>query len=704
MRNSALKKGLGLGALMAFVITGSGLAHANTGLFINGVADTSYSLNGCPIYSQNDNEQVNPDVSLNTAGLPELNKVEVLAAAGKDAVQIKGGHVTLGNIYMFSPHDPNPDGPDPSQPAVDVIIKGDINMVPSENGWCAGNVNLGLTTENSYFEGGILGNDVYDTMGNRNVFSVIDLRNGGTWKITKPSLVHMMEIGNDAKIIIDGPQFKSTGGPNDVYAINALIGKNMLEVTAEAGHEAHLIIENAEANSIYNIANNFDRRTIPEDLAHMKIETANALNNVETTWLTKNSSEEIGDSRLYTNIQAVIIAREAEDIPLEDNKLREMLHELNAMSKDENAAYNAAKGFVEQVLDRTKAEQGGYGEEDMFDATEKGFHGAESAGNSSIAVGVAGDVANRVEEHANYYYGPTTLYSYSYSGKGVGLLEEDSGAAVWAEYLHGKDKTREMPMDGYKASFDNEYDGVLVGLDFKTVAKYHSGLAFSYGEGDSHSVNDLVHSKGDYDFWSMSYYGGVVNEKNSVSFDVGYTHMDNDGRQNNLGGTLLLTKAKNDVWTAGVKVNRLYQKDALSILPYAGLRFMTMDTANYAGRDGAGNVVFNYAPERQNVWLLPVGVKLQYAQEDSSGWTWAPKLDLSYIWAMGDTERGMDVTIPGITNTANLQYTVMDDGSFLGALGVEASKDDWTFAVGYSYQDGDYSSSDKWYLDARYSF
>ena len=153
----------------------------------------------------------------------------------------------------------------------------------------------------------------------------------------------------------------------------------------------------------------------------------------------------------------------------------------------------------------------------------------------------------------------------------------------------------------------------------------------------------------------------------------------------------------------GVKVEKLIDKGAMQFVPYAGLRFMSVDTdeysANYLGKEA-----FNYSADRQNIWLLPVGVSFRQENVYDSGWVVTPKVDLSYIWAFGDTENEMTVRTPDVAEAARLGYTVMNDGSFLGSIGLEAEKGDWTFGVAYSYQKSSDSRSDRWYVDAKYSF
>ena len=133
-------------------------------------------------------------------------------------------------------------------------------------------------------------------------------------------------------------------------------------------------------------------------------------------------------------------------------------------------------------------------------------------------------------------------------------------------------------------------------------------------------------------------------------------------------------------------------------MPYVGARFLTIDTDDYKS-----SADYWYAPERQDIWLIPVGVSLRQENTYENGWKVTPKADLSYIWALGDTDSSMTVAVGNVAPFTN-EYTVMDNGSFLGTLGIEAAKGDWTYGLSYSYQKGEYQRSDKWFVDVRYSF
>ena len=278
------------------------------------------------------------------------------------------------------------------------------------------------------------------------------------------------------------------------------------------------------------------------------------------------------------------------------------------------------------------------------------------------------------------------------------MLEEGSGAAIWAQYVHGKDSVEDMPSTAGASSYEGQYNGIVMGVDFKKVGKFQSGIAFNYGEGDTNSVGTTSPTRSDYDFWGVGYYGNIRNADSNVIFDIGYAQTDSDVTSDVLGRTFEASP-ETTTWTAGVKVEKLYQNNNVQIVPYTGLRYMSIDADDYTTKCGATS----YNMQRQDIWMLPVGVSIKQEIVNKNGWVVTPKVDLSYIWAFGDTDSEMEFATAFDSKT-NIGYDVMDEGSWMGLVGVEAAMDDWTFGVSYSYQKGDHSESKKWYVDAKYSF
>lgn len=322
----------------------------------------------------------------------------------------------------------------------------------------------------------------------------------------------------------------------------------------------------------------------------------------------------------------------------------------------------------------------------------------ETSGTSANAVSVASNVTGTVTGRMSLNAAPVA----EVGGKGRSLYEDNSGAGIWAQYVHGKDKVRDMAMAGGSASYDSKYNGFVLGTDFAKIGKFQSGIAFSYGSGDTTSVGGAASSRNDFDFWGVSVYGSMRNADSNLIADIGYSRSDSDVEQNNFG-SLLTANPKTDTITLGIKGEKLYQYDNLQVMPYVGLRYLSIDTGSYSS-DIGGLAAFNYVPERQNIWLLPVGVSLTYENIADNGWKIRPNVDLSYMWAMGDTDSSMTVGLPGTTAADRLGYTVMDKGSFIGKVGLEAEKGHMTYGLSYSYQKGSDAQSNKWFVDLKYSF
>ena len=288
----------------------------------------------------------------------------------------------------------------------------------------------------------------------------------------------------------------------------------------------------------------------------------------------------------------------------------------------------------------------------------------EAAGVSSNTISVAGDMADNSVLRLSFTQDDIT---------GEPTVNEDG--AVWAKYIHNK-----HDLDGMASSFgsidsSSDFDGATIGVDFAKKGKVQSGIAFSYGDGDSHGMG----VNNDFDMWGVTLYGNVKNDDTNVIADIGFSESDNELTGNAMGKAI---KADRDVsvFTAGVRAEKLYTEGSTQIVPYTGLRYYSVDPDSYtAYYDGAK--FGEYDADRQNIWTLPVGVSLRNETVTESGWKIVPQANVAYIWAFGDTDNSFDLNTGSGVST--LDYTVMDSGSWLGSLGIEAGKDDWNFGVGY---------------------
>ena len=505
----------------------------------------------------------------------------------------------------------------------------------------------------------LYGSNVADSVGN-----VLNIGEGWNGSVKTIKNFNEINVGKDATITFTKFANECVGNQ---YAING-------SVNVDTGAKVNLQIGSIELKeAIYNIATQYTGALEAWTLDNYLMEAEKWTN----------------DNGLQVAVRVKDAGKIAEDIGLSQKTAR-MIADVITKNQSENlsSADVAAGKFVENVMNKSTSK------EVMQEAINAAEKMAEAGGNSATAANIVNNVTSATNQRLSL---GGNAQGGSKGGHGVGLLEED-GSAVWAQYVHGKDTVKDMPSTAGTTSYTGQFNGIVMGTDFKKVGKFQSGIAFNYGEGDTNSFGSSASTRSEYDFWGIGYYGNVRNENINFIFDINYGQTESDITQKSSGG-LSEVDSKTKTWAAGVRLEKLYSNDAVQIVPYAGLRYMTIDTDDYA------NVTMGarYKVDRQNIWLLPLGVSIKEEIVNDNGWVVTPKVDLSYIWAFGDTESSMDVVF-GSTDGSKVGYTVMDDGSFLGLVGVEATMEDWTFGVSYSYQKGDHSESKKWFVDAKYSF
>ena len=323
----------------------------------------------------------------------------------------------------------------------------------------------------------------------------------------------------------------------------------------------------------------------------------------------------------------------------------------------------------------------------MSAAFGRGMMIGEDSAVTGNTVSVARDVADEVAQHLSF----TEDFVQDHDS----IYGDDN---IWAKYIHNKFET-----DGMSSSFggitaDNDYNGVIVGYDFNQSGKLQSGVAIHYGNGSGTGS----FSRNDYDAWGVSLYGAVKDEEAGTNLmaDIGYTKTTND-ITGTINGKDLTADRDLTAWTIGVRGEKEFVSGKNQIVPYVGLRYMNVDPSSYTSYYN-GKKAFEYDADKQDIWMVPLGVSFRNETKTGSGWRITPKLDVAYIWAFGDTDNSVDVNMAGAS--APLYYTVMDDGSWLASLGVDASHGAWTFGAGYAYQKGDDTKNNKWYVNAGFAF
>ena len=498
----------------------------------------------------------------------------------------------------------------------------------------------------------------------------------GTWNLKGASTISNVTFGADSVLNIDGATYLNNNDSNGTYALTAAGTEKTLTVV----NGAKLKIEGIAKGNKYNIAKGFgvakevgENWTIDNNL--LTGEWAVVGDGLQVTTVNKDAKDIVADMNVSSSTAQSLA------------NVTAAAQSANVEGKADGTGDEKAVALVNAIANAPSEVAG-----QVFESVSKM---AEAGGNSATAASIVKNVTGVTNDRLSFNCGHSAPHK---GGHGVGLFEEGSGADVWVEYVHGKDEVEDMPSTAGKTSYEGQYNGIVMGVDFKKVNKFQSGIAFNYGEGDTNSVGSAARTHSDYDFWGIGYYGSIHNDDSNVIFDIGYAKTDSDVENTNELGVNFKASPETTTWTAGVKLEKLYQNENVQIVPYSGLRFMSIDPDDYSTECASAS----YKMERQNVWLLPLGVSIKQEVTNDNGWTVSPRVDLSYIWAFGDTDSEMEFSTLG-TKT-NIGYEVMDDGSFLGLVGIEAHKGQWGFGVSYSYQKGDYSTSKKWFIDANYSF
>lgn len=446
----------------------------------------------------------------------------------------------------------------------------------------------------------------------------------------------------------------------------ALTGGSGSTLTVNQGAKLYLTSTNA---GTYTIAKGFANTTIDgwswsADAAAVDV-SVNKLSEIEK--IEKNTA----DGDFTVTVRQTDVQKKYDGIAL-PNILQAM---------DQSRTEYAGIKYLTDLANDNKLDKEGF-----IAAVNSFAQGAENSGATRTGALAALDLGTAVQEHLSL----AKAAAEQSGGFGKAAVDTADNGGIWAQYIHNKDKVDNMG----GVSYDGQYNGVIIGGDFTDRGKYSSGMAFSYGSGDSTGSA----SKNEFDFWGLSYYGGIQNGDTNLIFDVGYSKTSSDVKG------VIKAEPDTQVISMGVKGEKLISNGhGTSYVPYAGLRYMNIDTDSYNGSID-GKRAAHYSTDKADLWLLPVGISISHESVTAGGWKVRPTADIAYVWTLGDKNTAMDITVPGVNATDRLGYDIMDSGFFVGKLGLEAEKGDWTYGLGYACQKGSHAQNSKFMLNVTYSF
>ncbi len=186
----------------------------------------------------------------------------------------------------------------------------------------------------------------------------------------------------------------------------------------------------------------------------------------------------------------------------------------------------------------------------------------------------------------------------------------------------------------------------------------------------------------DFDNYGFAVYGGYSMGALSVVAYVSYTVADND-----LEGNTSIDKvgASLDSTNLSIGVTGKYALDlnGVSVTPYAGLRYSSIDINDYS-IDGEQTYA-HFSSQSMDVFSIPVGVTV--AKDIVAGsWTVKPSFDLTLTGNFGDDEFEGDVNWEGISNHVTQTSTeVLDNFTYGATLGVAAQTGNFSLGLGVNY-------------------
>lgn len=266
---------------------------------------------------------------------------------------------------------------------------------------------------------------------------------------------------------------------------------------------------------------------------------------------------------------------------------------------------------------------------------------------------------------------------------------------IWARYIHSEEDIEDMELGGINADYDATYNGIIVGGDFYKNGKGTVGLAVAYADGDIDGSNMAARTENDAEYYGASLYGRIDNGDSALLGDISFLHSSNDITQYN-SDEKITASPDADAFSIGLRAEKEIKAGNGKLVPYAGVRYMHMGAGDYTNSLG-----MKYDADEQNLFLLPVGLKYT-AEIKHNDWTIKPMAEVGYVWNFGDKNTDQTISLNGASNTFG--FDTVDDGVFVGRLGIEAENDKMAYGIGYEYQDGDSSSSDKWMANVTFKF
>ena len=252
------------------------------------------------------------------------------------------------------------------------------------------------------------------------------------------------------------------------------------------------------------------------------------------------------------------------------------------------------------------------------------------------------------------------------------LTQRGQGVNVWADVNGGKFEAKTL-FDGAGYSSDI-YSGVL-GLDYQFSCNAVLGAALTIGTADTDSKNSAFKASTDSDLVGFSVYASkTFADIWNVSADIGYLQASNEVKADGYGFNYKFDQ-DTDAFTVGVRGEVLTKAGSVNIVPHVGLRYTALSTDGF-------EAAYVTDIDDQNIFQMPVGVTVS-TDFETSGWTIAPKFDLSVVPTFGDKDADLKLGVTGASATSDYAVRVIDSNPVQAQLGINATNGAWGFGLNY---------------------
>lgn len=293
------------------------------------------------------------------------------------------------------------------------------------------------------------------------------------------------------------------------------------------------------------------------------------------------------------------------------------------------------------------------------------------------------------------YSAARTFMDLSQDHLSIAKHETEMHKDLWADYVHNRESVSGLSLANMKADYEGSYNTFIVGSDLYAKDNLVLGVAATYGTGKISSRNSRVVTKNDATYYGASIYGRKINGKTAYLADISYLRGENDITQRN-SGQVITGKPKTNAYSFGIKAEQQLETAYGTLIPYAGFRYMHLSQGKYTTSHQ-----FTYDQEDQNLFLIPLGVKLT-SERKMGSWNVKPMAEVGVIINAGDKDTKQTVSVGSGQST--MDYTIVNGTSLLGKLGVQAEKENVTIGVSYQYQKSSDTSDNRFNINVGYRF